>query len=102
MTFAEQTASDLGVFFNDDEFAESAIYAGTAITVVEADTGERQTGQPGFITPMFTIYLKASDVARPKAGDAVIFRGMSCRVGPWPVSEGGVWKVDLIQHTGQV
>ena len=102
MTFKTQITTDTPLFFNEDEFAESAIYAGTAITVVEADTGERQTGQPGFITPMFTIYLKASDVARPKAGDAVIFRGMSCRVGPWPISEGGVWKVDLIQHTVQV
>lgn len=101
MTFAEQTASDLGVFFNDDEFAESATYNGEAVKVVEAQTSERVTGDPGFATPQFSIYLKASDVPRPRGGDSVVFRGAACRVMQYSSAQGGVWLVDLIQNTVQ-
>jgi hypothetical protein len=95
MTFATQIAADMAVIFNTDEFGETATYAGVEITVVEAETAERNTGLPGFVVPLFSIYVKASDVERPKAGDAVTFRGVTCRVGQFPISDGGVWLVDL-------
>ncbi len=100
-TFREQMDSDMAVFFNPDEFGEAATYNGKAITVVEAEAGERTTGTPGFVTPMFSVYVQASDVARPKAGDSVTFRGVSCRVAPYPQSEGGVWLLELVQETVQ-
>jgi hypothetical protein len=102
MTLKEQMAADLPLFFNTDEFAESAVYKGVAIDVVEDETGERSTGSPGFVVPLFTILVKASDVSRPKAGDSVTFRGVSCKAGPFPRSQGGVWVVDLVQDTVQV
>ena len=101
MTFKEQLATDMDVFFNPDEFGEAAVYNGVDITVVEADASERSSGIPGFVTPVFAVYVKASDVARPKAGDAVTFRGVSCRVASYPQSEGGMWLVELIQETVQ-
>lgn len=100
-TLKEQLNADMAVFFDTDEFGEAATYAGTDIVVVGAETSERQTGAPGFITPLFSVYIKASDVARPKAGDAVTFRGVTCRVAPYPVSDGGMWRVDLVQNTVQ-
>lgn len=100
-TFAEQLASDLGIFFNDDEFAESATYNGKVITVVEAAVSERNTGSPGFASPTFGIFVKASDVARPKGGDIVTFRGVSCRVSQFASGDIGVWLVDLMKDTVQ-
>lgn len=100
-TFAAQIAADMAVFFNDDEFAEAATYKGTEILVVEAEVGERDTGLPGFTAPLFAVFVKASDVARPKAGDAVTFRGVTCTVAPFPTSEGGIWRVELMQQTVQ-
>jgi hypothetical protein len=101
MTFATQIAADMAVFFNADEFAEAATYGTIEITVVEAEVGERDTGAPGFTVPLYAIFLKAADVARPKAGDAVTFRGVSCTVAPYPTSEGGIWRVELLKETVQ-
>jgi hypothetical protein len=101
VTFQTQIAADMAVFFNTDEFAEAATYGTTEITVVEAEVGERDTGVPGFTVPLYAIFVKASDVARPKAGDAVTFRGVSCTVAPYPTSEGGIWRVELLKETVQ-
>lgn len=100
-TFTDQIAADMAVFFNADEFAEAATYQGSEILVVEAEVGERDTGVPGFTVPLYAIFVKASDVARPKAGDAVTFRGVSCTVAPYPKSEGGIWRVELLKETVQ-
>lgn len=98
MTFKEQIAADLeNIFFNQDEFAESAVYAGVSVPVIETSLAEMNTSVPGFTLPMFSILVSAADVPRPKAGDAVTFRGVSCVVGPYPRSEGGLWQVDLCQ-----
>ena len=101
-TFKEQLVIDEPVFFNTDEFAEAATYKGAEIKVVEAEVSEQSSGSPGFVVPLFSVYLSARDVARPKAGDAVVFRGVTCKVSAYPVSAGGVWKVDLIKETVQV
>ncbi len=100
-TFAEQLAADFDVFFNDEEFAESATYNGAAVKVVEAQTSERVTGDPGFATPQFSIYVKAADVPRPKGGDTVTFRGVACRVMQYSSAHGGVWLVDLVKDAVQ-
>lgn len=100
-TFTDQIADDFAVFFNADEFAEAATYQGADVLVVEAEVGERDTGSPGFTVPLFAVFVKATDVARPKAGDAVTFRGVSCTVAPFPQSEGGLWRVELLKETVQ-
>jgi hypothetical protein len=102
MTFASQIAADLGVFFNTDEFAESATYNGTSILAVEDEVSERNTGQPGFASPLFAVFIKAADVPRPKGGDTVVFRSVRCRVGQFPVAQGALWRIELLQDTVQV
>lgn len=92
---------DLTIFFNTAEFAESATYNGRAITVIETEATERLTGLPGFAIATHALLIRASEVERPKAGDTVIFRGSQFSVGPYPVSESGVWRIDLLKETVQ-
>ena len=102
MTLKDQITADEDIFFNDDDFAETIVFNGESILAVETVASEHETGLPGFIVPMFTVLISASDVSRPKAGDAVTFRGGSYIVGSFPRSEGGMWKVDLLKDTVQV
>ena len=95
MTLKDQIALDAAVFYNDDEFSEPAVYNGTPIAVVEAETGERVSGEPGFVAPLFAVLVKASDVARPKGGDTVVFRGVTCTAAQHPTAQGEDWRVEL-------
>jgi hypothetical protein len=94
-TLKEQIDADLVHFFNTDEFAELATYKGEEIEVIETSISEQNTSIPGFTLHQFSVLIKAEDVARPKAGDEVTFRGVSCVVGAFSRSEGDVWQVDL-------
>lgn len=95
--FKDMLTEDLeNVFFNNDEFAEAATYAGVTIQVIEAEIGEQNTSLPGFSLPRFSVLVNAADVPQPKSGDQVTFRGVSCVVGPFPRSLGDVWQVDLL------
>jgi hypothetical protein len=102
MTFDDQITADLDVIFNTDEFAETITYNGATISAVEGEVTERNTGKPGFSTTVASIFIQASDVTRPKAGDTVTFRSQRYKVAPFPKSEGGAWFVELIQDTVQV
>jgi hypothetical protein len=102
MTFKTQAIADLSVIFNADEFAETATYKGVDVLVIEAEATGYDTGPPGFITPLYSVYVSDQEVAQPKAGDVVVYRNVRCRVGQFPRSEGGVWLIDLIKDTVQV
>ena len=79
MTFKEDIASDLNVFFNDDEFAYSAIYTDTELNetecsvfldhdvILQPDSYEAQVVESGS-----TITAKYSDVGEPKAGSTFL------------------------------
>lgn len=99
MTLKDQIDLDEPIFYDSEEFAEEAVYNGTPILVVEAETGERVTGEPGFVAPLFTVLVKSSDVTRPKGGDTVVFRGVTCTVGDYPTAEGNDWRVELERLT---
>jgi len=94
---------DRSDFFDTDEFGETATYAGTSINVVEYSTDERNTaGVPYLSQSIFTIMIDSDDVAYPRPGDVVTFRGFTCKVGDNPRSEGKVWIVDLEKDLIQI
>ena len=99
----DQIASDLhAVFYNEGEFAESAIYAGKSILVIQ-DSGQlNSTSIPGVMVPGKRIMVRASDVAKPKQGDKVTLSGATWHVVGMPLEEGGVWTLDLDQETRRV
>lgn len=96
-------------FFDVNEFAETATYKGAPVFAVEVVGGERQRivesglkSSPGLVYPVFVVVLNLGS-ARPKSGDAVVFRGNQYHIGGGPVSEGGgLWRVDLIKNSIQV
>lgn len=89
--------ADLEVFYNEDEHAEAADYAGNNILVIETG-GDHLSLVPGFDVPVYTIQFRSSEVLNPKAGDEVDFRGGSYRVGPMIRSQKGEWIVDLLKN----
>jgi hypothetical protein len=93
---------DRYVFFNTDEFGESAVYEGVTITVVRETLSDSDTGNPGFVTPSYTVFIDSDEVAIVKAGDSVVFNGDQCTVDDSPSLDGGVWTVVLIKDTIQV
>lgn len=80
---------------------ESAVYAGTSVTVVETSLSERTTNVPGLSIPAYTIIVPSSEVTRPRPGDKVTFRNESLVVSgfPPPKSVGGMWQVNLVLET---
>jgi hypothetical protein len=100
--FKSTIAADVDIFYNEDEFAESATYNGEEITVVEDEATERNTGSPGFVNPLYRIFVPVSSVARPEYGDVVVFRDVNCLVGAYPVSNGQDWLIELFKETVQI
>jgi len=79
MTFSSQLTTDLAVFFNTDEFAETVIYTATggvaaSITAIVTREGE---GQEPYVRGIFTatalVLVKKSEVATPRHGDIYAF-----------------------------
>ena len=71
MTLQEQITSDLAVFFDTDEFAETVSYNGSDIPAII------EYGGPGAGGPAKTavIEVKVSDVANPSYRDTVVISG---------------------------
>jgi hypothetical protein len=96
MTLKTQMATDLAVFFNSSEFAESVTYAGTAITAVvmpgqAIEAGGSMTAER--TVKRATLFVKASDVAAPAYRDAVVIDGDTWHVIQIPGEDEGVWEL---------
>jgi len=79
MTFSSQLTTDLAVFFNTDEFAETVIYTatgGVAASITAIVTRESE-GQDPYVRGIFTatalVLVKKSEVATPRHGDIYAF-----------------------------
>ncbi len=102
MTFKQMLEDDMAVFFNLNEFAETATYEGEDVPVVEDGGFIGSTGTPGAVLPSVSIMVRASDVPAPRTGDKVTLRGVAYRVGPAPSHDGGVWTLTLDRETRTV
>lgn len=61
MTFSSQTESDLGEFFNTNEFAESALYNGSEVDIVVLRRGQDEDSNSIF--DVLEVEMKLSDVS---------------------------------------
>ena len=95
MSFKIMTQDDMDIFFNDEEFADPATYNGAGIMVVEDTVSEMATSVPGIILPSVSVLIKASDVAKPKEGDTVVYKGQTWQVAPYFTKDGEIWRVTL-------
>lgn len=101
MTLKEQMEADLEVFFNPDEFGQTVTYdngtdpAADILAVVDFDREGR------YHADYALIYLKASDVERPKYRDKITIDGRVWRVmrdekdglNVWLINR--VWSVNI-------
>ncbi len=97
MTFKTQLATDLDIFFNQDEFALEGKYNGQDVTVMSDSEFLQSTSVPGVLIPSLTVYLRQDQVASCKPGDKLVLDGKTWYVGPGPMLDAGVWtlQVDL-------
>ena len=91
MTFNTQLTTDLSVFFNTDEFAQSVIYAGSAIdALVTFDENLNEAG-----SAHGNLVIKVSDVPGPNYRDAVVIGSDTWYVRRIIYGDGKVWKVEI-------
>lgn len=96
MTFSTQLTTDLSVFFNTDEFAQSVTYAGSAIDALVLfgenldAAGSRESAQANG-----HLVVKVSDVAAPAYRDAVVIGSVTWRVRRIIYGDGQVWKLEI-------
>lgn len=98
MTLKTQMTTDLAVFFNDDEFAETVTYNGTDITAIVEYGAGRDTGA---VARLATLFVKKSDVTLPAYRDTIIIGSDTWRVFENEDQEavisgdGYVWKIPI-------
>ena len=79
MTFKEQLTTDLSVFFNTDEFAETITYTpsgGSPVSIPAIINRDAPLQEPyirGENTAISEIMVKTSDVSNPQYGDTFTF-----------------------------
>lgn len=97
MTLAAQFITDLGVFFNVDEFAQVVTYNSATINAVEAYDELMPENERISIKRQKVLYVKASDVSSPAYRDTVVINGVTWHVGPENEHEDlrGTWKLPL-------
>ena len=91
--------TDTSVFFNTDEFADSATYNGSGIAVVLCADSDGADS----IGTTAMLYVKKSDVAAPAYGDTVVLGGNTWRVdqnkdGAGYKEDGYVWHLPLVRE----
>ena len=102
MTFKSQLTSDLSVFYNEDEFAETVSYtptggAATDITAIVTREGSRLL-EPyirGEGTAIALIEHQKSEVSNPQHGDTYVFDSQTWEHDP---GEGVVYEDDEEHH----
>ena len=96
MTFDTQIITDLAVFFNTDEHAETVSYNGVNITAV-VDHGDIMDDDSAVVHRQKILFVQATDVATPAYRDTVIIDSVTWRVGPVDKFEedGDTWMLPL-------
>ncbi|TZE81997.1 hypothetical protein [Calorimonas adulescens] len=103
MSFKDTVQSDLNVFFNLDEFAETRTIDGRALNVIVDNDRLQQRSQKeydGISVGEILFYVKASEFGeRPEQGTPMIFDGrqmyvFDCR------EDDGVYEIILQQNRG--
>lgn len=95
MSFKIMLQEDMDIFFSEEEFGEPATYNGKSIVLVENTVSELAVSVPGIILPSVSVLIKASDVARPKEGDIVVYKNQTWQVVPGFTKDGEIWSVTL-------
>lgn len=99
MSFKDQLNQDLGVFFNNDEFTESATLAnGISISVYfdEKDDVVFDTGLDSDVSAsVVSVTCKADDVSDLNHGDSLILNTMTYYIIDMDPPQSGVRKIYL-------
>lgn len=100
MTLNSQLSTDLAVFFETDEFAQSVTYAGTAINaLVLFNENLDAAGSRDSAMAIGEIWVKVSDVALPAYRDVVVIGSDTWNVRRILFGDGYIWKVEI--YSGQ-
>jgi len=95
MTFKSQLTTDMSVFLNTDEFAETITYNGSPIDAI-VDYGEDLDDvKNGTNSIADTIQVMVSDVATPAYRDAVIIGGNTYAVLRRKSGDGYTWTLEI-------
>ena len=99
MSFKEQLNQDLDVFFNTDEFADTALLESGAVVSVyfdEKDDVVFDTGLDSDVSASVpSVTCKASDVATMSHGESIIVNNMTYYVIDMDPPQSGVRKLYL-------
>ena len=95
MNFKTMLEEDQNVFFDDEEFGETAMYNGKEITIVESSLTKRALEVPGMIMPSASVLIRSSEVPSPKEGDTVVYQGQTWQVAPYFIKDGDLWSINL-------
>ena len=96
MTLSSQLTTDLPVFFETDEFAQTITYAGASITaLVLFNENLDAAGGRESAMAMGEIWVKVSDVALPAYRDVVVIGSDTWNVRRILFGDGYVWKVEI-------
>ena len=102
------TTADLAVFFNEDEFAESAVYkpresrfdSSTVAVIVDRPQEVQGLAELGVAVPQTILRVRADQVSSPKKGDLFVIAGVTYKVDSPP--ERGrsalVWKMGVVKQ----
>jgi hypothetical protein len=100
MAFSDMITTDLDVFFNTSEFAQSVTYAGATITAI-VDYG-KTFSHAGSVVNGAMLTVKVSDVAAPDYYDAITINGVSWKVFQEESTEikgdGHVWEIPIYRN----
>ena len=96
MTLSSQLTTDLSIFFDTDEFAQSVTYAGSVINaIVSDDENLDAAGSRESAMAKGTIWVKVSDVTLPAYRDAVVIGSDTWYVRRIVSGDGYVWQVEI-------
>ncbi len=106
MTLKTVMASDLGLFFNTDDFAETINYAGSDINaVIDYDEAKKviagKTPMEGVADYAF-LTVKQSDVPNPLYRDIAIINTATWRVAKIDSGDGFVWNLIIKKDERQI
>lgn len=94
MTLKDDITSDLSVFFNTNEFAETVTYNGTDIPAI-VEYEENLDEQTGSAVAIATLTIKKSDVSDPDYLDTVVIGSDTWKVRNRIEGNAYIWKLAL-------
>jgi hypothetical protein len=92
MSFKDQLALDLSIFFNTDEFAEEIVYNTKVIKAI-VKTVANLSIEGNNILERLNVLIKREDVANPVFGDSIVINSVIYTVENIIFGNMVVWKV---------